>query len=241
MSINTIAIIQARGGSKGIPGKNIKLIAGKPLIVWTIEAAKAVKRVNRIIVSTDDETIAAIAREHGAEVPFLRPAELATDQAPSLPLFEHALGWLAERENYKPDAVVQLKPTNPLRTAAQIDEAIELFCAPPQCDSVMSVHETHDHPYKIWKPTPDGLMEPFLPESFTGLKDAGRLPRQEIPKAYRHNGAVNVVSVATILEKHSMNGDLVKPYLIDEESATNIDTMRDFVLAELIMKERLNK
>lgn len=234
-----LCIIQARGGSKGIPGKNIRPLAGRPLIAWTIEAAKAAKSVSRVTVNTDDEAIAAVAREYGAEVPFMRPAELAGDKSPSLPIYEYALGWFSEHEGYRPDAVLQLKPTNPLRTAAEIDEGIRLFFAEPACDSVMSVHETHDHPYKIWKLREDGLMEPFLPESYTGLHDAGRMRRQDLPKAWRHNGAVNVIAPATILEKRSMNGDRVKPYEIDEESALNIDTLRDFALAELIMKERL--
>lgn len=236
--MQVLAIIQARGGSKGIPGKNIRPLFGKPLIAWTVEAAKAAHRVDRVVVNTDDEEIAAVAREYGAEVPFLRPSELATDTASSLPVFEHALRWFADHENYRPDAVVQLKPTNPLRTAAQIDAGIERFAAAPACDSVMSVHETHDHPYKIWKVGEDGMMAPFLPESYTGIKDAPRLRRQDLPPAYRHNGAVNVIAPATILEKHSMNGDRVKPYLIDEESALNIDTLRDFFLAEVLLRER---
>ncbi len=232
-----LAIIQARGGSKGIPGKNIKLLHGKPLIAWTIEAAKAAKQVTRVVVNTDDQAIADVAKQYGAEVPFLRPAELAADTSPSLPLFEHALAWFAEHENDRPDVVVQLKPTNPLRTAEHIDAAIELFLAAPACDSVMSVHETHDHPYKMWKPDADGFMVPFLPESFTGVKDAPRLRRQDLPPAYRHNGAVNVIAPATILDKHSMNGERVKPYVMGETGSINIDTLRDFVLAELAMKE----
>lgn len=239
--MEVLCVIQARGGSKGIPGKNIRPLAGKPLIAWTIEAALAAELVTRVTVNTDDEDIAKVAREYGAEVPFMRPAEFATDKSPSLPIYEHALAWFAEREGYRPGAVVQLKPTNPLRIAAQIDAGIRLFLAPPECDSVMSVHETHDHPYKIWKPTGDGFMEPFLPESYTGLHDAGRMRRQDLTKALRHNGAVNVIAPKTILEKHSMNGDLIKAYEIDEESALNIDTLRDFALAELIMGERLGK
>lgn len=237
--MHVVAIIQARGGSKGIPGKNIRPLAGKPLIAWTIEAAKAAKRVTRVMVNTDDPQIAEVAKQYGAEVPFLRPAEFATDTAPSLPIFVHALNWLAEQENYKPDAVVQLKPTNPLRTAEHIDAAIALFLAEPRCDSVMSVHEVHEHPYKIWKVGEDGMMTPFLPESFTGIKDAPRLRRQDLPPAYRHNGAVNVIAPATILEKQSMNGERVKPYVMGEAGAINIDTLRDFSLAELVMKEKM--
>ncbi len=236
--MRVLAIIQARGGSKGIPGKNLRPLCGKPLIAWTIAAAKAARRVERVVVSTDDEAIAAVAKEHGAEVPFLRPAAFAMDTAPSLPLYGHALGWFAEHEGYRPDAVVQLKPTNPLRTADQIDAGVALFFSAPPCDAVMSVHETHDHPYKIWKPVGGGFMEPFLSAERTGMRDAARTRRQDLPTAWRHDGAVNVIAPATILEKGSMNGERVKALVIDEDSALNIDTLRDFALAELLLKGR---
>lgn len=237
--MNIIAMIQARGGSKGVPGKNIRALAGKPLIAWTIEAAKAAKQVTRVVVNTDDHAIADVAKHYGAEVPFLRPAEFATDKAQSLPLFIHALEWFAAQEGYRPDAIVQLKPTNPLRTAGHIDAAVALFLAEPPCDSVMSVNDVHDHPYKIWKIGATGFMQPFLPESFTGIKDAPRMRRQDLPPAYRHNGAVNVIAPATILEKKSMNGETVKAYVMEkEEDTVNIDTLKDFTLAEMLLKER---
>lgn len=237
--MNILAIIQARGGSKSVPGKNIRPLAGKPLIAWTIEAAKAAKKVTRVVVNTDDEQIAAVAKEFGAEVPYLRPAEFATDTAPSLPMYDHALRWFAEHEQYRPDAIVQLKPTNPLRTSAHIDAAVDLFLAVPPCDSVMSVSPVHDHPYKIWKVGSDGFMQTFLPESFTGIKDAPRMRRQDLPPAFRHNGAVNVIAPATILDQHSMNGARVKAFVMDgADDSMNIDTLRDFELAELLLRGR---
>lgn len=237
--MHILAIIQARGGSKGVPGKNIRPLAGKPLIAWTVEAARASRRVTRVVVNTDDPEIADVAKRYGAEVPFLRPAELATDKAPSMPLFLHALAWFAEHEGYRPDAIVQLKPTNPLRGAAHIDAAVDLFFVAPACDSVLSVSPVHDHPWKIWKVGADGFMTTFLPESFTGVKDAPRMRRQDLPPAFRHNGAVNVIASATILGQHSMNGELVKAYVMDaEEDALNIDTLRDFLVAEAALRER---
>ena len=133
--MNVLAIIQARGGSKEIPGKNIRLLAGKPLIVWTIEAAKAAKTITRVIVSTDDEEIAMVSRQAGAEVPFLRPPELASDNAKSVGLLRHALRRLWEQEGFKTDVVVQLKPTTPLRTSEHIDQCVSLFLIEPDLDS----------------------------------------------------------------------------------------------------------
>lgn len=238
--MNVLAIIQARGGSKGIPGKNIRPLCGKPLLAWTVAAAKAARRVTRVTVNTDDAAIAAAARAAGAEVPFLRPADLATDEAGSLALFMHALDWFRDTEGYVPDAVVQLKPTNPLRTAATIDAAVDLFFAAPPCDSVMTFHETHDHPWKIWRVGESGFMEPFLPASVTGHADAPRMRRQDLPPAYRHDGAANVFAPATVREKRSLNGDRVKALILrDEAEALNIDTLRDFALAELLLRERL--
>ena len=240
--MNILAVIQARGGSKSVPGKNIRELGGKPLIAWTILAAKASKKVTRVVVNTDDPEIAAVAKQFGAEVPFLRPAEFATDKAPSLPMYEHALAWFAEHENYRPDAIGQLKPTNPLRTAGHIDAAIDLFLAAPPCDSVISVSPVHDHPYKIWKVGADGFMEPFLPESFTGIKDAPRMRRQDLPPAFRHNGAVNVIVPITILEQHSMNGRRVKAYVMaGADDSLNIDTIRDFAVAEFILRDRTDR
>ncbi|MEK7090871.1 MAG: acylneuraminate cytidylyltransferase family protein [Patescibacteria group bacterium] len=127
MNPKILGIITARGGSKGIPGKNIKLLSGKPLVVYTIEAAKKSASLDRIILTTDDEAIAKVAKQNGCEVPFMRPAELAKDDTPTMPVVQHALKWLAENENYGPDAVMILQPTSPLRQDFHIKEAVELF------------------------------------------------------------------------------------------------------------------
>src|SRR5512139_3426113 len=133
---NILALIPARGGSKGIPRKNIRSFAGYPLIAWSIAAAKQSSCVTRIIVSTDDEEIASVAREYGAEAPFLRPAELAQDNTTDLPVFEHALQWLADNEGYKPDVLVQLRPTSPIRPKDCVDNAVRILMEHADADCV---------------------------------------------------------------------------------------------------------
>ena len=145
-----LALIPARSGSKSVIDKNIREVAGKPMLAWSVEHAKASKRINRVIVSTDSEKYAQIAREAGAEVPFLRPAEYATDTALDLDVFKHALNWLADNENYHPDIIVQLRPTYPKRDPADIDVMVDMLIANPEADSVRSVALAGEVPYKMW-------------------------------------------------------------------------------------------
>ena len=135
----TFALIPARGGSKGIPRKNIRNFVGYPLIAWSIAAAKQASCVTRVIVSTDDEEIASVAREYGAETPFLRPSELAQDQTTDLPVFEHALDWLEKNENYKPEFVIQLRPTSPIRPQDCVDSAVRILMEHAEADCVRGV------------------------------------------------------------------------------------------------------
>ena len=134
-----LALIPARGGSKGIPRKNVRNFAGYPLIAWSIAAAKQSELVTRVIVSTDDEEIASVAREFGAETPFVRPAKFAEDNTTDLPVFEHALQWLAEDENYRPEIVAQLRPTSPIRPRGLVDDAIRILQSHADADSVRGV------------------------------------------------------------------------------------------------------
>ena len=147
--VEALALIPARGGSKSIPRKNIRLFAGHPLIAYSIAAGVAAQTISRVIVSTDDEEIAAIARQYGAETPFLRPAEFALDQTPDLPVFQHALTWLAENENYHPQIVVQLRPTSPLRRVAHIDGAVTRLLEHPEADSIRAVCIPFQNPFKM--------------------------------------------------------------------------------------------
>ena len=174
-----LAIIPARGGSKGIPRKNIKDFAGYPLIAYSILAGLRSKLVTRTIVSTDDEEIAAVAREWGAETPFLRPDEFARDNTTDLPVYKHALEWLYEHEGYRPDVVVQLRPTSPIRPLTCVDDAVGLLLANPIADSVRGVVPAGQNPFKMWKIEPEGRMIPLV--GVPGITEPYNAPRQILP------------------------------------------------------------
>lgn len=237
-----LAIIPARGGSKGIPGKNIKPIAGKPLIAWMIMAAKGSKHVTRVIVSTDDENIAAVTREHGAEVPFLRPKEIAQDLSTDVEFLTHALEFLEEKEGYEPEIVLRLPPTSPLCTSAHIDEGIETLLADDSLDAVRPIHEAPKHPYKLWKIAEDEKhIEPFLPKSFTGFDEPHNLPRQLFPKVYVHTGAMDVMRRDTILKQKSTSGKRLGYFFMKPEDSVNIDSPMDFEIAEILLRRRMER
>jgi len=236
-----LALALARGGSKGVPGKNIKDLAGKPLIAWVIEAAKNSKYVDRVILSTDYDDIAEIGKRYGAEVPFMRPAEISEDSTPDTPVFEHALKWLKENEDYEPDIIVHLRPTGPMLTSNEIDEAIELLEKHPEADSLRSIEEPSKPPFKMWTVEGD-YMTPFIKEvkGVDGevIKDAHTAPRQKLPKVFQTVADVGIMRLETVTKKHSVIGDTVLPYLL-KRPTTDIDIPVDFEIAELLMKDRL--
>jgi N-acylneuraminate cytidylyltransferase len=229
-----LAIIPARGGSKGIPRKNIRSFAGYPLIAWSIAAAKQSTYVTRIIVSTDDEEIAAVARECGAETPFLRPAELAQDKSTDLPLFEHALAWLAEHEGYHPEVVVQLRPTSPVRPRGLIDDAIQILLDHPDADCVRGVVPSGQNPFKMWRfDDPKQPMKPLL--SVDGIAEPYNAPRQILPPTYWQTGHIDAIRVSTILERHTLTGDVIYPLVIDSKYTVDIDTLPDWAKYEALV------
>jgi len=228
-----VAIVPARGGSKSIPRKNVKPLAGVPLLAYSIESGRSARLVDRVIVSTDDEEIAAIARRFGAEVPFMRPASLAEDLTPDLPVFQHALRWLAMHEQYEPDVIVQLRPTSPLRPPGCVDAAIELLLTDPLADSVRGVVLASQNPYKMWRLQPDGALSPLLDTD--GPEQYNR-PRQELPPTYWQTGQVDAIRVETIRDKASMSGDRIKALLIDSAYTCDIDTPADWQRMEWTMK-----
>lgn len=237
--MEVLAIIPARGGSKGVPGKNIKPIAGKPLIAWMIEAARVSRHITRTIVSTDDEGIAAVAREYGAEVPFLRPKDIAQDLSTDVEFLTHALATLKETEGYVPDIVLRLPPTSPLCTSAYIDEGIEKLLSDDSLTAVRPIHEAPKHPYKLWKIGESGdHLEPFLPESFTGFDEPHNLPRQLFPKVYVHTGAMDVMRRDTIVKQESTSGKKLGYFLMKPEDSINIDSPIDFEIAEILLEKR---
>ena len=211
--MEVLALIPARGGSKGLPRKNVLPLAGRPLIAHSIEHALAAETITRTIVSTDDAEIAEAARAAGAEVPFVRPAELAQDDSPDLDVFSHALTWLEENERYRPELVVHLRPTHPIRRPERIDEAVRTIAADPSADSLRSVSWPDQTPYKMWRVT-GGYLEPIL--QVDGVPDAHSRPRQLLPEIWWQNGYVDVIRPATILELESMSGRRIVPFVIDE-------------------------
>ena len=230
--MEVLAIIPARGGSKSIPRKNIKLMAGRPLIAYSIAAGLAAEQVTRLVVSTDDEEIAALARRYGAETPFLRPPQCSQDHTPDLPVFEHALNWLDEQESYRPDIVVQLRPTSPFRRVAHIDGAICRLIERPEADSVRTVCIPFQNPYKMWRFGADGFMRPLLETDFC---EPYNMPRQALPDVYWQTGYVDAAWSDTILEKHSMTGDLILPLVIDPSEWIDIDSPDDWLRAERLL------
>jgi CMP-N,N'-diacetyllegionaminic acid synthase len=208
-----LALIPARGGSKGIPRKNLLMVAGKPLIAYSIEHALASRHVTRTIVSTDDPDIARVARDHGAEVPFMRPAKYASDTATDLEVFRHALGALRDSEGYACELVVHLRPTGPVRQVARIDEAIARLLADPAADSLRSVTSPAQTPYKMWRVN-GGYLEALL--TIDGAAEPYCQPRQSLPEVFWQNGYIDIVRSRVVLEQGLMCGHRILPFVIDE-------------------------
>lgn len=228
--MRVLGLIPARGGSKGIPRKNLRPLAGKPLLCWTAEAALAARRLARVVVSTDDPEIAELARACGVEVPFMRPPELAGDAAPTLPAVVHALEWLAGRgERF--DAVCLLQPTSPLRRAADIDGAVELM-ERTGADSVISFVDTGEkHPARMKVLDAEGrVVDPPFAEEYEGKR------RQDLPRLYLREGSIYLTRTPVLLEEGRFQGDDCRAWIVPEERAINVDTPFDLLLAELLIR-----
>lgn len=222
--MSTFALIPARGGSKGIPRKNIKPIAGKPLIVWTIEAALRSSMLDAVVVSTEDEEIADVARQAGALVPFMRPAALAADATPGLDPVLHALDQLPQF-----DAVLLLQPTSPMRTTDDIDGCLRL-AAERAVPSVVSVTEPDAHPY--WTYRVDGDLR------MTRLIDSAAVTRrQDLPLVGALNGALYFAAADWLRGNRSLLGPETLAYMMTRERSIDIDTPLDWKIAELLLKE----
>jgi len=234
-----LALIPARGNSKSIPRKNIRDLGGYPLIAYSIAAGLQAECVTRTMVSTDDAEIAEIARAYGAETPFLRPEEFSRDDTQDLPVFQHALRWLAENEGYQPDVVIQLRPTSPFRPPDMLDTAVKLLLEHPDADSVRGVVPSGQNPYKMWRVAADGSMRPLL--TVEGVKEAYNAPRQQLPDTYWQTGHIDAIRPEAILKKNSMSGDVILPLFIDPAYTVDIDTLLDWQRAESSIYEgRLN-
>lgn len=230
-----LGVIPARGGSKSVPRKNIANIAGKPLIAYTIEEALKCNSITDVVVSTDDEEIAIIAKSHGALVPFYRPQDLASDQALSAPVAKHCLVEMEFRQSYQYDAVLLLQPTTPLRTIDHINSAISLFKS-NVCDSVVSVTSVEgNHPFRMKRLIGDKLIN-WIDQGFEDMR-----PRQLLPPAFIRNGAIYLTHRSVIYNYNSLVGDRCLGFIMNAEDSINIDTKIDFKLAEILLKERLHK
>ena len=228
-----LAIIPARGGSKGIPRKNIKPLKGYPLISYSIAAGLLAETVTRVIVSTDDDEIANVARSYGAEVPFLRPAEFAQDETTDLPVFQNALSWLSENEHYHPDFIVQLRPTSPFRPHGLINQAVKLLAETPEATSVRGIIPSGQNPYKMWQLHPDGMMIPLISSD---LKEPYNMPRQKLPPTYWQTGHIDVIR-SGVIQNGSMSGDIIYPVHIDPAYMVDLDNLLDWERAEWRMRD----
>ncbi|NKD56037.1 MULTISPECIES: cytidylyltransferase domain-containing protein [unclassified Haematospirillum] len=230
--MSIVAVIPARGGSKGIPRKNLMQIAGRPLIAYAIEVARNADSVDRVLISTDDSEIADVARELGAEVPFLRPPELAEDTAPMLGVLSHALAWL-ESQDVAVEALVLLQPTSPLRTGQHVEEAIALFRSAPASSVVSVVEVPHQfNPVSVMKLSAQRTLAPFLEDQVIATR------RQDKPKAYARNGPVVLVCHPDTLRSGELYGERCVPYLMSEKDSLDIDTPEDLTLAEQVLLDR---
>lgn len=232
MKMKILAIIPARGGSKGIPRKNIKHLAGKPLIAWTIQAALDSQVFDRIIVSTEDEEISRISQEYGAEVPFLRPIELASDHAKSIDLVLNLLKMLAEKEQYFPDAIMLLQPTSPFREVSDILEVTRLFQTHTSADALVSVCAV-DHPISWLKEmTPEGKLISLLENTpFT-------FRRQDSQQVFELNGSIYLLKTKILQQEQTFLPKNTFGYVMSNENSIDIDTPWDFHLADLIMRDK---
>lgn len=226
-----LALIPARGGSKGIPGKNIKRFAGYPLISYSIQAGLESERVGRVVVSTDDEDIAAISRDWGAETPFLRPKVFARDRTLDFPVLKHALDWLGEKEDYHPKVVVWLRPTSPIRPPDCVDDAVKLLLDHPEADCIRGVVEAGQNPFKMWTLDDEsGALQPLV--GVEGIEEPYNAPRQSLPTVYWQTGHIDALWSKNVYDKGSMTGDMLYPLFIDRRYTVDIDLPSDWKKAE---------
>ena len=222
-----LALIPARSGSKGIIHKNIREIAGRPLISYSIHHALKTPNIQRTIVSTDSEKYARIARAYGSETPFIRPLDIAGDFSTDFEVFDHALNWLMENDGYCPEIIVHLRPTFPVRNESDIQNAIQLLIDNPELDAVRSVVPAPKTPFKMWIKNKEGLLDPA---STCEVREAHSLPRQILPESYMQNACIDIIRSRTILEKKSMVGSKVAGYFMSRNF--DIDYIEDFEKVE---------
>ena len=233
--MNVTAIIFARGGSKGLPGKNIRPLNGKPLIAWSIEQALSVKQINNVIVSTDSEDIAKVARYYGAQVPFIRPKELSQDDSPEWLAWQHALNYIKETNGALPDVMVSVPTTSPLRLPYDIEQCLAEFNK-GGADIVITVTEANRNPYfNMVKTNEDGTVGLVIPPSSAIAR------RQDAPVVYDMATVAYVIQPKFVMSHNSLFEGRIRAITIPRERAIDIDTLYDFHLAECLLNSRENK
>jgi len=225
---NIIGLITARGGSKGIPGKNIKTLNGYPLIAYSIWASKLSRHIKRTILSTDSQEIARIAKEYQAEVPFMRPKELARDNSTDLEVIRHAINWLSKREDLIPDLIVHIRPTTPLRDPREIDKAIERILSCPAATSLRSIQELSEPPQKMFQLDSNGFLKGFFSDDTR--PEYYNLPRQMFPAAYHPNGYVDIIKTDFVMSNNSLHGPnilgFITPFSIEVDRPEDFEYLR---------------
>lgn len=227
--MSIVALIPARGGSKGVPNKNIKTLGEKPLIAHTIDVALNCNYINRVIVSTDDEEIASISRFFGAEVPFMRPKNLATDNATTIDVIKHAITYLEENSLDDINHIVLLQPTSPLRTLEDLNKALELYLSKSRKTGLISLCEARTHPYLL-KRVEGEVVNDYI-------KKPAITRRQEYPKVFELNGAIYIFPKGNIKANYIYNEEAI-PFIMSKENSIDIDDELDFLIAEAILNKR---
>jgi N-acylneuraminate cytidylyltransferase len=230
--VSVLALIPARAGSKSIQRKNLLQLAGKPLLAHTIAHALGASLIGRVIVTTDSEEIADVARNYGAEAPFLRPAEISGDFSLDVEFHRHALEWLRNEEGYTPSLVVNLRPTHPVRRCDTIDRAIALFAASPDADALRSICLSKLSPFKMWAIDQNGYLSPIA--SVGNLHEPYNQPRQLLPLVYWQDGYIDITRPSVVMNKNSTTGDRILPFLI-EEPCIDIDYEDEIPQAERLL------
>lgn len=226
--MRVLAVVPARGGSRGIPRKNLVVVGGQPLVTWSIRTGLEAASVDRVVVSTDDPEIADVSRAAGAEVPFRRPAELAGDETADLPVFQHALAWLADHESYRPDVVVHLRPTSPARRPGLIDQGVARLLADADATSLRTVSPAPVVAHKLWWVTESGHLSPVVG---TMAEELFNQPRQTLPTAWAHDGVLDVIR-PEVIEAGSMSGPSILAMPLPLGEGVDVDRPEDLSSAE---------
>ena len=235
--LKILGLIPARSGSKRIKNKNIRLLGKKPLVAYTIEAAKKSKMINRVIMTTNSKKIAAVGHRYGAETPFLRPEALSQNDSTEFEYHEHAINWLKNNENYQPDLIVNLYPTTPFRKSETIDKAIRSILGHPEVDSLRSVTICSEHPYKMWQLEGKYLKPFFSSES----QNTHTLSYHLLPKVYIQNASIYIIKPKTLLKYHNTVGEKVLAFMMDQDESVDVNFEIDFTIAEILLNRQLSK